>query len=68
MTGHGPDTGTFDKASSAPLAPHKIDDTLAFMFESRWVFHPTRFALDCPERQLNYTDCWEGFKRNFSAS
>jgi homogentisate 1,2-dioxygenase len=68
MTGHGPDTGTFDKASSAPLAPHKIDNTLAFMFESRWVFHPTRFALDCPERQRNYTDCWKGFERNFRAS
>jgi homogentisate 1,2-dioxygenase len=68
MTGHGPDTGTFEKASSAPLAPHKIDNTLAFMFESRWVFHPTRFALDCPERQRNYTDCWKGFKRNFSGS
>jgi homogentisate 1,2-dioxygenase len=65
MTGHGPDTGTFDKASGAQLAPHKIDNTLAFMFESRWVFHPTRFALDCPQRQRDYTDCWKGFKRNF---
>jgi homogentisate 1,2-dioxygenase len=66
MTGHGPDTGTFDKASKVDLAPHKIENTLAFMFESRWAFAPTRFALECPERQRNYTDCWKGFKRNLA--
>jgi homogentisate 1,2-dioxygenase len=65
MTGHGPDTGTYDKASSAELKPHKIDATLAFMFESRWTYAPTKFALDCPERQRDYTDCWKDFRKNF---
>jgi homogentisate 1,2-dioxygenase len=67
MTGHGPDLGAFEKASRAKLAPHKIENSLAFMFESRWVFAPTRFALDCPERQKNYTDCWKGLKKNFKS-
>ena len=66
MTGHGPDAGTFANASTAELAPHKIENTLAFMFESRWAFAPTRFALECPERQRDYTDCWKGFRKNFT--
>jgi homogentisate 1,2-dioxygenase len=65
MSGHGPDKDTFEKAGKAELKPHKIDNTLAFMFESRWVFAPTRFALECPERQMNYTDCWKGLEKNF---
>jgi len=65
MTGHGPDTASFDKASKADLAPHKIENTLAFMFESRWAFAPTRFALECPQRQRDYTDCWTGLRKNF---
>ena len=65
MIGHGPDVETYRKASTAKLSPHKIENTLAFMFESRWVFAPTRFALECPERQKNYADCWQGFNRNF---
>ena len=65
MIGHGPDVSTFDKASRAALAPHKVENTLAFMFESRWVFAPTRFALECPELQGDYTDCWKGLRKNF---
>jgi homogentisate 1,2-dioxygenase len=44
MVPHGPDAEAFDKASHAALAPHKLDHTLAFMFESRWRFKPTDFA------------------------
>ena len=46
MSAHGPDAATFEKASAAELKPHKIDDTLAFMWESRYVFRPTQFALE----------------------
>ncbi|MEP7098883.1 MAG: homogentisate 1,2-dioxygenase, partial [Burkholderiales bacterium] len=45
MLPHGPDAATFDKASTAELNPHRIDNTLAFMFESRHVFKPTAQAL-----------------------
>ena len=38
--GHGPDRRSYEKAIAAELKPHKIDDTLAFMFESRWVHPP----------------------------
>jgi len=66
MSGHGPDAATFDKASSVALAPQKIDDTLAFMFESRYVIRPTRFALETRELQEDYLDCWRGLSKRFT--
>ncbi|MFD0428643.1 homogentisate 1,2-dioxygenase domain-containing protein [Streptomyces zhihengii] len=36
MSAHGPDRETFDRASAAELKPQRIDDGLAFMFETRW--------------------------------
>ena len=65
MSAHGPDAATFEKASSAELKPHKIEDTLAFMWESRHVFRPTRFALSAPELQKDYDRVWRGFQRLF---
>nr|WP_299007934.1 homogentisate 1,2-dioxygenase domain-containing protein [uncultured Caulobacter sp.] len=53
----------FDKASHAPLAPHKLDHTLAFMFESRWVIRPTKFALETSALQDDYDACWSGFPK-----
>ena len=63
MSAHGPDLATFEKASTALLAPHRIEDTLAFMWESRYVFRPTRFALSAPELQKDYDAVWDGFKK-----
>jgi homogentisate 1,2-dioxygenase len=61
LLAHGPDAATYEKASSAQLAPHRIDNTLAFMFESRHVFRPTAQALAAPNRQPDYDAVWEGF-------
>jgi homogentisate 1,2-dioxygenase len=63
MSAHGPDLATFEKASAAGLAPHRIEDTLAFMWESRYVFRPTRFAMGVPELQKDYDRVWDGFKK-----
>ncbi|MGQ0510935.1 MAG: homogentisate 1,2-dioxygenase [Betaproteobacteria bacterium] len=63
--GHGPDVATFDKASAADLKPHKLENTLAFMWESRFVFRPTKFALAAPQLQKNYEAVWNGFRRHF---
>ena len=67
MVPHGPDAEAFDKASNAPLAPHKLDNTLAFMFESRWRFHPTGFALNEAPLDAAYADCWAGLGDHFTA-
>jgi homogentisate 1,2-dioxygenase len=40
---------------------------MAFMFESRYVIQPTGFALECPELQTDYHDCWQDLEKNFSA-
>jgi len=66
MSGHGPDAATFERGSEAKLAPHHIENTLAFMFESRYVIRPTEFALSAPELQKNYLECWHGLKKNFT--
>jgi homogentisate 1,2-dioxygenase len=63
MSAHGPDVATFERASSAELKPHKLDGGLAFMWESRHVFQPTRFAMSARELQKDYDAAWSGFKK-----
>ena len=65
MVPHGPDAEAFERATNAPLAPHKHDHTLAFMFESRYKFIPTAFALTSPQLDRNYADCWAGLIDQF---
>ena len=63
MSAHGPDLQSYRKAVEASLEPQRIDNTMAFMFESRWVIRPTRFALDTPSLQPDYDGCWSGFDK-----
>jgi homogentisate 1,2-dioxygenase len=65
MVPHGPDTDAFDKASSATLAPHKLDNTLAFMLESRWRFVPSAFAMTGGALDPDYARCWDGLQDRF---
>jgi homogentisate 1,2-dioxygenase len=66
MSGHGPDAATFDKASRADTTkPDHIQDTMAFMFETRTIIRPTRHAFESPQRQRDYADCWRTLRRNF---
>ncbi|HET7135900.1 MAG TPA: homogentisate 1,2-dioxygenase [Casimicrobiaceae bacterium] len=66
MSGHGPDAATFERASSAELVPQKLADTLAFMFESRYVIQPTERALAAPQLQADYASCWQGLRKHFA--
>lgn len=66
MSAHGPDAATFEKASLADTrVPVKLTDTMAFMFETRWVIQPTRYALESPQRQRDYWRCWQGLRKHF---
>ena len=68
MSGHGPDAETFEKASARDTSkPDYITDTMAFMFESRGVIRPTQQAIDAGHRQRDYTACWAGLQKHFSA-
>jgi homogentisate 1,2-dioxygenase len=63
MSAHGPDRATYDRAVHAELVPHKLEDTLAFMFESRWVLAPTRAAMATPALQRDYDACWDRLEK-----
>jgi homogentisate 1,2-dioxygenase len=65
MSAHGPDVASFERASKANLEPRKIEDTLAFMWESRYVFRPTRAALQSRALQKDYDKVWDGFRKTF---
>ncbi|WP_392893914.1 homogentisate 1,2-dioxygenase [Streptomyces sp. LN699] len=67
MSAHGPDRETFDRASAAELKPQKIDDGLAFMFETRWPIVATAQAADAEHLQRGYDDVWRGLERHFRA-
>ena len=66
MSAHGPDAETCAKAIAADLAPNKIDNTMAFMFETGQVLRPTRHALDCPQLQNDYDSCWATLPSTFT--
>ncbi|MFT4268254.1 MAG: homogentisate 1,2-dioxygenase [Xenophilus sp.] len=65
MVPHGPDEEAFEKASSVDLKPQKLENTLAFMFESRYRFIPTAFALNTAPLDTGYADCWAGLQDQF---
>ena len=65
MSAHGPDAETCARAIAADLAPSKIDNTMAFMFETSQVLRPTRHALECPQLQADYDTCWATLPSTF---
>jgi homogentisate 1,2-dioxygenase len=66
MSGHGPDADTYKKMTQVELKPTKIDGTMAFMFETRFVCRPTAFAMQSGELQNDYWECWQGLVPEFT--
>jgi len=54
MLPHGPDMDAFEKASNVELKPHKLEGTLAFMFETRFPQQVTAFAAGSDALQRDY--------------
>ncbi len=66
MSGHGPDAASYEKAVAADTTkPQHVTDTMAFMFETRHVIHPTQQAMEAKELQADYWQCWQGIKKHF---
>lgn len=65
MLPHGPDREAFEKASNAILAPHKLEGTLAFMFETRFRQSVSRYAADHGARQKDYVAYGKRLLRHF---
>jgi homogentisate 1,2-dioxygenase len=66
MLPHGPDAQSFERASEADLRPVKLTDTLAFMFETRFPQHLTRYAAELETLQDDYPECWAALKKRFN--
>ena len=68
MLPHGPDEPAFEGASNGELAPHKLDNTMSFMFETRFPQHLTVFAATEAPLQDDYIDCWDGLEKKFDGT
>jgi homogentisate 1,2-dioxygenase len=68
MLPHGPDATGFEKASTSELKPEKLTGTMAFMFETRFPQHLTRYAADLDTLQDTYLDCWSELKKRFDGT
>ena len=66
MSAHGPDAAVTEAAMAAELQPQKIENTLAFMFETRALLRPTAQALALPQLQRDYDSVWNGLGRRFA--
>ncbi len=66
MLPHGPDAAAFARAGAAELKPHKLEGTMAFMFESRHRQRVSAFAAESPQRQADYAECWADLPKSFA--
>ncbi|MFI6349291.1 homogentisate 1,2-dioxygenase [Streptomyces sp. NPDC050560] len=66
MSAHGPDRATYERASTVELAPSKVEDGLAFMFETRWPVVTTGRAVTAGHLQRDYDGVWRGLERHFT--
>jgi homogentisate 1,2-dioxygenase len=65
---HGPDAETVAAAQTASSRPVKLENTLAFMFETRLPQHPTDYALSLETLQDDYVECWSKLPRRFDGT
>ncbi|MEM8856400.1 MAG: homogentisate 1,2-dioxygenase, partial [Pseudomonadota bacterium] len=65
MLPHGPDSDAFYGASLKALAPEKLDNTIAFMFETRFPQQLTKYAAGLDTLQVKYPDVWMPLRNHF---
>ena len=68
MLPHGPDRDAFEAASKAELKPHKLEGTMAFMFETRFPQRVTAYAAGLAQRQTGYGRYGITLAKRFDAS
>jgi len=66
MLPHGPDRDAFEAASAVALKPHKLENTLAFMFETRFPQRVTPFAAGAAQLQTDYLHYGDKLRRHFN--
>ena len=68
MLPHGPDRNAFEGASNAELKPEKLEETMSFMFETRFPQHLTEWAAKNAPLQEDYIDCWASMDKKFDGT
>ncbi|MFO1135548.1 MAG: homogentisate 1,2-dioxygenase [Rhodoblastus sp.] len=66
MLPHGPDLRAFEDASAVDLKPHKLEGTMAFMFETRFMQRVTKFAAEAPQLQKSYKSYGAALQKHFN--
>jgi len=68
MLPHGPDRDAFEKASGSELTATKLENTMSFMFETRFPQHLTEYAAKEAPMQDDYIDCWTSLEKKFDGT
>ncbi|MEP2945479.1 MAG: homogentisate 1,2-dioxygenase [Lentilitoribacter sp.] len=68
MLPHGPDKNAFEGASNSKLKAEKLDNTMSFMFETRFPQHLTEFAAKEAPLQDDYIECWTDLEKHFDGT
>ncbi|XP_078429106.1 homogentisate 1,2-dioxygenase [Wolffia australiana] len=68
MTPHGPDTKTYEATvgRGGDAGPVRVSETMAFMFESSLIPRVCPWAMESPELDRDYYQCWIGLRSHFS--
>ncbi|MBF9031753.1 homogentisate 1,2-dioxygenase [Rhodobacterales bacterium HKCCE3408] len=68
MLPHGPDKQAYEGASNADLKADKLDNTMSFMFETRFPQQLTPFAAKEAPLQEDYIDVWADMEKHFDGT
>lgn len=68
MLPHGPDRDAFEAASNGELRPAKLENTMSFMFETRFPQHLTWFAAKEAPLQQEYIQVWDKLEKKFDGT
>ena len=65
MLPHGPDDESFERGSNTELKPHKLEGTMAFMFESRFPQRVTAYSAGSAQLQKDYAAYGKKLPKHF---
>ncbi|MEJ2411165.1 MAG: homogentisate 1,2-dioxygenase, partial [Novosphingobium sp.] len=62
---HGPDARAFEAAREANLDPHRVNDLISVLVETRYPMEFTRAAMEMKERIPDFNAGWTGYVKRF---
>lgn len=68
MTAHGPDASSYDRAIADPCdKPTFFNAGLAFMFETSYLLHISKYALEHESLDVTYGECWRALPNRYAS-